>query len=330
MNSAIMTIIMTICESIKLGTPLLFGTTGEILHEKSGSLNLGVEGTMAVGAIIGTLLGLYTSSLFVAFIGAFIGGMLCGLIYAVLTINLKANQNVTGLAITIFGGGLCIFIGETLKSIGKYPAYTDAFYNDLTTGGIPLLRDIPYIGQLLFSYNVLVYIAIIIAVVVWIYITKTKSGLRMRAVGENPASADSVGINVDSVRFRNIIVGSGIMGLGGVYMSLFIANTLWNTSWINGYGWISVALVIFANWSSARAIWGSYIFGFFLALQSRMSSLANAFPSVLSWATSIPSEVYQALPFIITALVLIITSIRKSSKSGSPKAIGLNYFREER
>lgn len=255
MNSSVMAIILTLCEAVRRGTPLLLGTTGEILNEKSGSLNLGVEGTMAVGAITGALLGLSTSSMLLAFLGAFVGGMLCGLIYAFLTITLKANQNVTGLAITIFGSGLCLFIGEALKASDKFPAYTTEFYAEITSGGIPGLKDIPYVGQLLFSYNALVYIAIVIALIVWIYITKTKSGLRMRAAGENPAAADSVGINVDAERYKNIIIGSGIMGLGGVYMALFINNGLWNTDWIAGYGWIAVALVIFANWSSARAIW---------------------------------------------------------------------------
>lgn len=330
MNAAVMTVILTLCEAVRLGTPLLLGTTGEILNEKSGSLNLGVEGTMAVGAITGALLGLSTSSLFFAFFGAFVGGMFCGLIYAFLTITLKANQNVTGLAITIFGSGLCIFVGETLKSSGKFPVTTKEFYEQITSGGIPGLKDIPYIGELLFSYNILVYLAVVIAVVVWIYITKTKSGLRMRAVGENPAAADSVGVNVDAVKYRNIVVGSGIMGLGGVYMALFISNGLWNAAWINGYGWIAVALVIFANWSSGRAIWGSYLFGFLLALKSSTAALASTFPKVLGWTTKIPVEFYDMLPFLVTALVLIVSSIRKKKSNGSPKAIGLNYFREER
>lgn len=325
-----MAIILALCEAVRRGTPLLLGTTGEILNEKSGSLNLGVEGTMAVGAITGALLGLSTSNMFLALLGAFVGGMFCGLIYAFLTITLKSNQNVTGLAITIFGGGLCMFVGETLKSNEKFPSYTTEFFAEITGGGIPLLKDIPYIGQLLFSYNALVYIAIVIALIVWIYITKTKSGLRMRAAGENPAAADSVGINVDAERYKNIVIGSGIMGLGGVYMALFINNGLWNTDWINGYGWISVALVIFSNWSSARAIWGSYVFGLLLALKSRMPSLASAFPSVLSWSTAIPTEVFDALPFIVTMLVLIISSMRKNKKTGCPTGLGLNYFREER
>lgn len=330
MNSSVVTIILALCEAVRRGTPLLLGTTGEILNEKSGALNLGVEGTMAVGAISGALLGLATSNMFLALLGAFVGGMFCGLIYAFLTITLKANQNVTGLAITIFGSGLCLFIGETLKDAKKFPTYTSQFYAEITSGGIPGLKDIPYIGQLLFSYNALVYIAIVIALIVWIYITKTKSGLRMRAAGENPASADSVGINVDAERYKNIIIGSGIMGLGGVYMALFINNGLWNTDWIAGYGWIAVALVIFANWSSARAIWGSYVFGLLLALKSRMPSLASAFPSVLSWSTAIPTELFDALPFIVTMLVLIISSMRKNKKTGCPTGLGLNYFREER
>ena len=325
-----MAIILALCEAVRRGTPLLLGTTGEILNEKSGSLNLGVEGTMAVGAITGALLGLSTSNMFLALLGAFVGGMFCGRVEAFLTITRKAELNVTGLAITIFGGGLCMFVGETLKSTGKFPSYTTEFFAEITGGGIPLLKDIPYIGQLLFSYNALVYIAIVIALIVWIYITKTKSGLRMRAAGENPAAADSVGINVDAERYKNIVIGSGIMGLGGVYMALFINNGLWNTDWINGYGWISVALVIFSNWSSARAIWGSYVFGLLLALKSRMPSLASAFPSVLSWSTAIPTEVFDALPFIVTMLVLIISSMRKNKKTGCPTGLGLNYFREER
>lgn len=323
-------IIGLLSAAIFFGTPLLLGTTGEILTEKNGSLNLGVEGTMAVGAIGGFLFATAADSLFVGLIGGFLFGGLCGLLFAFLTVTLKANQNVTGLAITIFGGGFCQFIALTKQSKGTYPILGDKLRHEIADNGIAGLKDIPVIGDILFSHNAFVYIAIVIAIVVWIYMFRTKSGLKLRAIGENPAAADSVGVNTTLYKYLSNIIGSGIMGIGGMYMCFAISKGLWSNGWINGYGWISVALVIFANWSSLRAIGGSFLFGLFLALESRIDNIANSFPNAFGWTSAIPGEVFKALPFIMTILVIIISSMRKNSKSGLPKSLGVNYYREDR
>lgn len=324
-------IINFIYSSIRIGTALLFGTTGEIITEKSGSLNLGVEGMMAMGAIGGYLIACYTNSLVLGILFAFLSAALGGLIYAFLTVTMQANQNVTGLALTIFGVGVYQFIGSSLYEQKKFPSLNDYphIQQMVADNGIPYLRDIPYIGKLLFSYNIFVYIAIIVAILAFVYISKTKKGLRMRAIGENPGAADACGVNVNLVKYINIIIGSGITGIGGMYLGLVYNNGVWNSNWINGMGWISVALVIFANWNTLMAIFGAFFFGMFNALMARKGNLTEAFPAALGWLSSIPDEFYQLLPFLITAIVLIVASIR-SKKNSEPAGLGVNYYREER
>ncbi len=312
--------------------PLLYGTVGEIVVEKSGSLNLGVEGTMAVGAIFGYIIGCFANSLGVGIAAAFLMGALCGLLFAVLTVSLQANQNITGLTLTTFGLGIYFFVGNGLKASG-WPVMSD--YENIKNGfadiNIPLLSDIPVLGRGLFSHNILVYLGVAIAIATWWYLKHTTPGLRLRAIGENPGAADSVGINVKRQKYLHICLGCGIMGIGGYYMGLNMSGSFNSSCWINGYGWIAVALVIFANWSPAIAILGTFVFGFFNTLRVSGSSLATAFPEVLGWLAHIPTQVYQALPFVITAIVLVVTSIRnKRGSSGLPAALGLNYFREER
>ena len=312
--------------------PLLYGTVGEITVEKSGSLNLGVEGIMAVGAIVGYICGCYANSLLVGILAAFAAGALCGLIFAVLTVSFQANQNITGLTLTTFGLGLYFFLGNSLKAVG-WPVMGN--YENILKGfadiNIPLLSDLPLLGKGLFSHNIMVYLGIVIAVGMWWYLSKTAPGLRLRAVGENPGAADSVGINVKRSKYLHICLGCGIMGIGGYYMGLNMGGSFNSSCWINGYGWIAVALVIFANWNPALAILGTFVFGFFNTLQVSGSSLAGAFPGVLGWLADVPAQLYQALPFLITAIVLVVTSIRnKRGSSGLPASLGLNYFREER
>ena len=311
--------------------PLLYGTAGEIMVEKSGSLNLGVEGIMAVGAIFGYIAGCYANSLGVGIAVAFIMGALCGLLFATLTVSFQANQNITGLTLTTFGLGVYFFVGNGLKSKG-WPVMSD--YAGIKEGfadlPIPGLSQIPLIGQGLFSHNVLVYLGIAIAVGMLWYLNHTPPGLKLRAVGENPGAADSVGINVNRVKFLHICIGCGIMGIGGYYMGLNMSGSFNSSCWINGYGWIAVALVIFANWSPVAAILGTFVFGFFNTLRVSGSSMAVAFPGTLGWLAAIPTQVYQALPFVITAIVLVVSSIRIRKNSGLPASLGINYFREER
>lgn len=311
--------------------PLLYGTVGEIVVEKSGSLNLGVEGIMAVGAIFGYICGCYANSLGVGILTAFLAGALCGLLFAALTVSLQANQNITGLTLTTFGLGVYFFVGNGLKSKG-WPVMGD--YANIQKGfadiAIPGLSEIPVLGRGLFSHNVLVYLGVVIAVVMWWYLNHTTAGLRLRAVGENPGSADSVGINVKRSKYLHICLGCGIMGIGGYYMGLNMSGSFNSSCWINGYGWIAVALVIFANWNPVLSIIGTFVFGFFNTLRVSGSSLAMAFPEALGWLASVPTQLYQALPFVITAIVLVVSSVRSKRSSGQPAFLGLNYFREER
>lgn len=311
--------------------PLLYGTVGEIVVEKAGSLNLGVEGIMAVGAIFGYMIGCFADSLAVGILSSFIIGGLCGLLFAFLTITLQANQNITGLTLTTFGLGIYFFVGNLLKAI-KWPVMGDhpGILNGFSALPIPGLSKIPVIGQGLFSHNIMVYLGIAIAVAMWWYLNKTSMGLRLRAIGENPGAADSVGINVNRYKFLHICLGCGIMGIGGYYMALNMGGSFSSHCWIGGYGWIAVALVIFANWNPAMAILGTFVFGFFNTLKVSGSTLAIAFPGALGWLSGIPSEVFDALPFLITAIVLVVTSIRKKKNSGLPAALGLNYYREDR
>ncbi len=317
---------------VSINIPLLYGTVGEIIIEKSGSLNLGVEGTMAVGAIFGYICGCFANSLGAGIIVSFIAGALCGLLFALLTVTLQANQNITGLTLTTFGLGVYFFVGNSLKG-DDWPVMNEAVNvkNGFADIEIPLLSKIPVIGEGLFSHNILVYLGIIIAIGLWWYLNHTSVGLKLRSVGENPAAADSVGINVTRMKYIHICLGSGIMGIGGYYMALLMSGSFNSACWINGYGWIAVALVIFANWNPALAIVGTFVFGFFNTLKVSGSSMAMAFPKMLGWLAKIPPQLYDALPFIITAIVLVVTSIRnKKGSSGLPAALGTNYYREDR
>jgi simple sugar transport system permease protein len=304
------------------GTPLLFGTLGEILNEKSGHLNLGVEGMMMMGACAGFMAGYLSDNLLVALIAAFAAGMLGALIYAVLTITFMADQNVTGLTLTIFGTGISNFVGEYMivsskTSSLKLPGQITAQLSNLN---IPGLSDVPMVGKLLFQYNPFVYLGIVVAIICGLYLNHTKAGLNMRAIGENPASADAAGIKVTKLKYINVLLGGGICGIGGAYCSLIINGGVWMSNSVNGLGWIAVALVIFAAWSPTKAIFGSFIFGAFNVLK-------YYFPKTI---ITIPNAFYDMLPFVITAMVLVITSIRKSKENSQPAGCGVNYYREER
>lgn len=311
-----------IVAAVFAGTPLLFGTLGEILNEKSGHLNLGVEGMMMMGACAGFMAGYFSDSLLVAIIAAFMAGLVGGLIYAVLTVTFMADQNVTGLTLTIFGTGISNFAGEFMivnsnTTSLKLPSQITMQLSNLN---IPGLSDIPVIGKLLFQYDPFVYLGIITAILCGLYLNHTKAGLNLRAIGENPAAADAAGIRVTKLKYINVLLGGGICGIGGAYCSMIINGGVWMSNSVNGLGWIAVALVIFATWSPTKAILGSFIFGAFNVLK-------YYFPKTI---ISIPNAFYDMLPFIITALVLVVTSIKKSKENSQPASCGVNYYREER
>lgn len=304
------------------GTPLMFGTLGEITTEKAGNLNLGVEGMMSIGAIAGFYVGFTTQNILLAVLGAFAAGILSSLIYAFLTVTLKANQNVTGLTLTIFGVGFSNFFGDFLRESAGVSVLklSDKITNAVQAVHIPVLSDLPYVGKLVFQYNPFVYFGILLCIIMGIYINHTRKGLNLRAIGENPGAADAAGVNVTRVKYFNILLGGGICGIGGAYISLVLCGGVWVTNSVNGLGWIAVALVIFASWNPFKAILGSFIFGAFNILKFYIPK------SIIS----IPEAIFDMLPFLVTAIVLIVTSIRKSKENTQPAGCGINYFREER
>lgn len=315
-----------IVAAILAGTPILFGILGEIMNEKSGHLNLGVEGMMALGACGGFVAGYFFDNLAVALIAAFIAGMLGALIYAFLTVTMMANQNVTGLTLTIFGIGLSNFVGECVRSFAKTNLGTDSLKlpanvtAQLANINIPGLSDIPVVGELLFSFNPYVYLGIAIAIVLAIYYNFTKVGLSVRAIGENPGAADAAGVNIIRLKYINLLIGGGICGIGGSYCSMITCGGVWLPDSVNGMGWIAVALVIFSTWKPSKAILGAFIFGAF-------SILKYYVPKNI---ITIPNAIYDMLPFLLTAIILVVTSIRQSRENAQPASCGLNYFREER
>lgn len=305
--------------AVLAGTPLLFGILGEIINEKAGHLNLGVEGMMSIGAVGGFVVGYWTDNLVLALAAAFVTGMLGALIYAVLTVTFMADQNVTGLTLTIFGIGFSNFVGDFVreKSGNTSLKLPEGILDSLGKVKLPFLTDIPVIGKLLFNYNIFVYLGIAAAILCAIYLHRTKTGLNVRAVGENPAAADAAGIPVTKLKYLNLMLGGGLCGIGGAYCSMIICNGVWVTSCVNGLGWIAVALVIFATWNPNRAILAALVFGGFSVLKYYVHQV-------------IPSSIFDMIPFLMTIVVLIMTSIRSSKENSQPKSCGVNYFREER
>lgn len=308
--------------AIGAGTPLLFGTVGEILNEKVGHLNLGVEGMMAIGACAGFMGGYLSDNFLVALLCAFVAGMLAALIYAVLTVTFMANQNVAGLTMTIFGVGISNFIGVYM--IGTSEGGTLKLPENVTAQmrsiHIPVLSDLPVVGELLFSYNPFVYLGIVVAAVCGWYLYRTKTGLNVQAIGENPGAADAASIQVTRWKYFNILLGGGICGIGGAYCGMIINGGVWISNSVNGLGWIAVALVIFAAWKPHMAILGSFVFGALRVLKYYK----------VGFMVNMPDAFFDMLPFLITALVLIITSMRGSKGAHIPAFLGNNYFREER
>ncbi len=310
-----------IAVSIASGTPILLGTLGEILGQKSGHLNLGVEGMMSIGACAGFMVGYQTDNFAIALLAAFIAGALAALLYAVLTVTFFANQNVTGLTLTIFGVGLANFVGffALSKSATGSLKLPSAITAQMRNIDIPILSDLPIVGELLFSYTPFVYIAIFIAIAMAYYLNKTKTGLKLRAIGENPAAADAAGISVSKMKYINLAISGGISGIGGAYTIMITNKGVWISDCVGGLGWIAVALVIFATWSPTKAILGSFVFG-------ALRQLKYYVPKSIQ----IPIAFYDMLPYLITIIVLIITSIRLAREKSQPASCGVNYYREER
>lgn len=328
-------IIQFICRAILLGVPLLYGSTGEILTEKSGHLNLGIPGTMYVGAISGVVGAfLYENAcgnnvanmnpalaILIPLLCAIAGSMLMGLIYCFLTVTLHANQNVTGLALTTLGVGLGNFLGASLISITKseLPSIALTKTSSFFTVKLPFADDLGWFGQLFFSHDFMTYLAIAIALVMSFVLNRTRVGLNLRSVGENPATADAAGINVIKYRYLATCIGSAIAGLGGLQYVMSYATGVWSNNAFGDRGWMAIALVIFALWKPSMAIVGAFLFG----------ALCNANNYIQGLGTE-TQELFKMLPYVVTIIVLVITSMRKKREHQPPQSLGLNYFREER
>ena len=326
------TLIAWILRAIPFGTIILYGAMGEIITEKSGNLNLGVPGIMYLGGFAGFASAyLYENtaanpnmlfSVVLALFCAFAASMLGGLIYSFLTISLRANQNVTGLALTTFGMGVANFFGVYI--LDGRTATQSMVYKTFHTK-IPVLSQWGVIGQTILGYGFKVYTAIILAIVLHHFLNHTRTGLNLRAIGENPATADAAGISVTRYKYLATCLGAGVSGLGGLYYVLDYNQGIWaTTGQIEALGWLAVALVIFTTWKPLNAIWGSYLFGLLYWLYQFLPTLMGF--SVPGYIT----DLIQMVPYIVTIIVLVMTSMRKKRENQPPASLGLPYFGEER
>lgn len=344
--------------AVVAGTPLLFATVGEIISERAGNLNLGVEGMMLMGAVAGFLTGLTTRNALLAMLAAAIAGAFGAGIYAFLTITLRTNQVVTGLSLTIFGTGFATMIGNeligevvplTIKEFFKpfsqavsfgaldgFPALWQLDGLDILTpvahlphtGHLPLLGDIPLLGRILFQQDLFVYTGYALAILLGVYLYKTRLGLNLRAVGENPAAADASSINVSLYKYLHVLLGGALCGLGGAYLSLVYVPA-WQENVTAGRGWISIALVIFSGWNPWKALAGAFLFGGLSVLPLYFEELMRLVLGIPVQLTAFWRTVFDMLPYLVTIMVLFL-STRKFRKNAPPKALGLSFFREER
>lgn len=313
--------------AIVFGTVILFGAMGEILTEKSGNLNLGVPGIMYIGGIAGLAGAFFYEGaaaqpvpalcFIISLLCALIASALAGLVYSFLTITLRANQNVTGLTLTIFGSGVAnLFGGAMNKMAGGVGQISVSSSSGAFRSTLPFLREV----SVLSSLGCMVYVAIILAVVLTYFINRTRSGLNLRAVGENPATADAAGVSVTRYKYLATCIGAAITGMGGLYYIMdYIKGTWANDGGIEKLGWLAVALVIFARWKPTHAIWGSYLFGTLFWLYYYIPGLNRS-----------SQELFKMLPYVVTIIVLVVFSMRRSRENQPPANLGLPYFREER
>ena len=323
-------IVVFLQKAIAQGIAILYGANGEIVTEKSGNLNLGVPGMMYMGGVAG-LMGafLYENSVeapvpFVCMLIAMVCELVCSglgaLIYSVLTISLRANQNVTGLALTTFGMGFGNFFGGSLSrlagGVGQISTQATA---SAFRAKIPVLRTLPVVGEVLFSYGFLTYFSIVLTVVLSWFLYRTRKGLNLRAVGENAATADAAGVNVTAYKYLATLVGGMLAGLGGLYFVMEYTGGTWVNNGFGDRGWLAIALVIFARWRPLNAIWGSILFGGLYILYLYIPGLDRSM-----------QEIFKALPYVVTIVVLVITSLRKKREDQPPMSLGVAYFREDR
>lgn len=324
------TIFAFINAAIIQGIPLLYGATGEIITEKSGNLNLGIPGIMYVGGISGIIGGyLYERStdnpnaflcILIPFLSCILASALLAFIYSFLTVSLHANQNVTGLALTTFGIGLGNFFGGSLLSFFGETGSISL----IATGGyyktkLPFADKLGVFGETFLSFGFLAYLAIAIALIISFILNKTRIGINLRAVGENPATADAAGINVTMYKYLSTCIGGAIAGLGGLYFVMDYTAGAWTNNGFGDRGWLAIAIVIFAMWKPKSAILSSFLFGGLYILCVYIPGLSSS-----------TKEIIKMLPYLVTIVVLILISMRGKKENQPPQSLGLNYFREER
>ena len=320
--------------AIVQGIPLLFGCTGETLTEKSGNLNLGLPGVMYVGGISGVIGAfLYEQSVGAAGVNGFLavliplaccllGSLLMGLLYCFLTVTLRANQNVTGLAMTTFGVGFGNFFGGSLIKLSgaDVPSIALSATSACFKKSLPFASNLGWFGKIFLSYGFLAYVAVIIAFVCAYVLKRTKVGLHLRAVGESPNTADAAGINVHKYKYMATCIGCMIAGLGGLYYVMDYACGVWSNDAFGDRGWLALALVIFTIWKPNVAVFASILFG-------GLYILYLFIPTGMNLAVK---ELYKMLPYVVTIIVLVISSMRNKRENQPPASLGLAYFREER
>ena len=321
--------------AVMQGIPLLYGSTGETLTEKSGNLNLGIPGIMYVGAISGVIGGfLYESSLsspdairalpaiLIPLVCSMVGSLLMGLLYCFLTVTLRANQNVTGLALTTFGVGFGTFFGGSLIKLSgsSMPYLALSASSAIYRRTLPFAENTGWFGQIFLSYGFLAYAAIIVSLVVAYILKHPRMGLHLRAVGESPNTADAAGINVNRYKYVATCVGSMIAGLGGLYYVMDYSSGIWANNAFGDRGWLAIALVIFSIWRPNVGILSSILFGGLYILHMYI-------PTGMNLAIK---EIYKMLPYVVTIIVLVVTSVRNKRENQPPQSLGLPYFREER
>lgn len=288
---------------ITAATPLLFAALGEMITEKSGVLNLGVEGMMVMGAIIGFVAIHYSGSISIAIVASMIAGAFMAAIFALLVLKFHASQVPTGLALTIFGIGLSALIGQSMIGIA---------YEGIPQLSIPLLSEIPIIGRILFQQDFLVYLSLVMVVVIYCFLTKSRAGLILRAVGDSHDAAHAMGYSVIKIRFLATLFGGAMAGLGGAYLSLAYS-PLWVEQMTAGRGWIALALVVFATWRTVRVLLGAYLFGGISIIQLHAQALG----------IGVPSQIMSMLPYLATIVVLVIISSDLAKiKLNAPASLG--------
>ncbi len=321
--------------AIAQGIPLLYGSTGEIITQKSGNMNLGIPGVMYVGGISGVIGAfLYEQSIpspdalnpvlavLIPTLFCLIGSLLMGLLFCFLTVTLRANQNVTGLAMTTFGVGFGNFFGGSLVKLSgaDMPFLALSSTSNCFKKTLPIADKMGVFGDLVMGYSFLVYLAIAIALLASFVIKRTRIGLHLRAVGENPATADSAGINVNRYKYLSTCIGCMIAGLGGLYYVMDYASGIWANNAFGDRGWLAIALVIFTIWRPNVGVLASFLFGGLYILHMYI-------PSGMNLAVK---ELYKMLPYVVTIIVLIISSLRNQRDKQPPQSLGLSYFREDR